>query len=72
MMAGVNARNTAVVFLPHPCGGLNLRGTVGHVALALSPNDLDLLLLMRIFFNSGKYKMRISTTAENLLNTGLV
>lgn len=72
MMAVVNGSNPSDGFLLHPCVELNLRRTMGHVALALSPNELEPRKLMRIFFNSGKYKMRISTTAENLLNTGLV
>ena len=72
MMAVVNGSNPSDGFLLHPCVELNLRRTMGHVALALSPNELEPRKLMRIFFNSGKYKMRISTTAENLLNTSLV
>ena len=59
-------------FLLHPCVELNLRRTMGHVALALSPNEYEPRKVMRISFNGGKYRMRVTTTAENLLNTGLV
>ena len=59
-------------FLLHPFVELNLRRTMGHVALALSPNEYEPRKVMRISFNGGKYRMRVTTTAENLLNTGLV
>ena len=59
-------------YLLHPCVELNLRRTMGHVALALSPDEFGPRKLMRITYGSGKYKMRITTTGENLLNTGLV
>lgn len=70
MMAVADAQ--ADGFLLHPCVEINLRRTMGHVALALSPDEYEARRVMRIFYNAGKYKMRVSTTGENLLNTGLV
>lgn len=70
MMAVADAQ--ADGFRLHPCVELNLRRTMGHVALALSPDEYEPRRVMRIFYNAGKYKMRVSTTGENLLNTGLV
>jgi hypothetical protein len=35
-------------FLLHPCVEINLRRTMGHVALALSPADDDIIRVMRI------------------------
>ena len=46
-------------FLLHPCVEINLRRTMGHVALALSPNDDDVRRVMRIEYNENVYKLRI-------------
>jgi len=43
----------------HPCVEINLRRTMGHVALAMSPKDDDLVRVMRIEFSEGTYKMKI-------------
>ena len=51
---------------------MNLRRTMGHVALALSPDEHGPQGLMRIYTSSGKYKLRVSATNDNLLDTGLV
>lgn len=63
---------TAEGFLLHPCVELNLRRTMGHVALRLSPDAYSAQGVMRIFYNGGKYKMRVQSTTDNLLNTSLV
>ncbi len=57
-------------FKVHPCVEMNLRRTMGHVALSVSPDEYEAQKLMRIFYN-GKYRLRILSTNENLLNTGL-
>lgn len=57
-------------FLIHPCVELNLRRTMGHVALAMYGGDTDPQRLMSIRYD-GKYHLRISTTNENVLNTSL-
>lgn len=46
-------------FLLHPCVEINLRRTMGHVALALSPNDDDVRRVMRIEYTENVYKLRI-------------
>lgn len=40
-------------FLVHPCVEVNLRRTMGHVALALSPDDDDIVRVMRIDTNQN-------------------
>lgn len=57
-------------FLLHPCVELNLRRTMGHVALALTPTEFDARRLMSVYY-AGKYKLRIQKNSDNLLNTGL-
>ena len=47
-------------FLLHPCVEINLRRTMGHVALALSPNDDDVRRVMRIDYTDNYYKLRIN------------
>lgn len=43
----------------HPCVEINLRRTMGHVALSLSPYDDDILRVMRIEYSENNYKLRI-------------
>lgn len=43
----------------HPCVEINLRRTMGHVALALSPKDDDIRKVMRIDYENNTYKLRI-------------
>ncbi len=43
----------------HPCVEINLRRTMGHVALALSPKDDDVRKVMRIDYEDNTYKLRI-------------
>ena len=45
--------------LLHPCVEINLRRTMGHVALALSPLDDDISKVMRIDYEDNNYKLRI-------------
>ncbi len=56
----------------HPCVELNLRRTMGHVALAVSPDEFHPEGVMRVVFENGRYKLRITPTRENLLNTDTV
>lgn len=56
----------------HPCVELNLRRTMGHVALAVSPDEYHPEGVMRIVFENGRYKLRITPTKENLLNTDTI
>lgn len=46
-------------FLLHPCVEINLRRTMGHLALCLTPSDDDVEGLMQVVFE-GKFKLRIS------------
>ncbi len=48
-----------VNFLLNPCVEINLRRTMGHVALALSPTDDDIRRVMRIMYNDNAYKLKI-------------
>jgi hypothetical protein len=45
--------------LLHPCVEINLRRTMGHVALSLSPDDDDVQRVMRIGYNENVYRLRI-------------
>ena len=47
-------------FLLHPCVEINLRRTMGHVALALAPTDDDVLRVMRIEYDGNHYKLKIN------------
>ena len=51
-------------FLLHPCVEINLRRTMGHAALALSPDDDDRMGVMRITYANGSYKMGIEPLRE--------
>lgn len=46
--------------LLHPCVELNLRRTMGHVALAISPTDDDTRLVMRIEYANNNYSLKIN------------
>lgn len=46
-------------YLLHPCVEINLRRTMGHVALCLTPNDDERTLVMRVELDHGKYKLKI-------------
>lgn len=55
----------------HPCVEINLRRTMGHVALALSPSPLEPQRLMSIDHSRGAYHLRLHTLNEGLLNTSI-
>lgn len=57
-------------FKVHPCVEMNLRRTMGHVALAISPDTSEPQGVFKITFD-GRYRLRIAKTNENLLNTSL-
>ena len=46
-------------FLLHPCVEINLRRTMGHVALAVSPADEEKVQVMRIVYNGNNYQLKI-------------
>lgn len=46
-------------FLLHPCVEINLRRTMGHAALALSPSDDDVMGVMRIDYANNNYQLKI-------------
>ncbi len=46
-------------FLLHPCVEINLRRTMGHVALSLSGDDDEQRRVMRIVYDGKKYKLNI-------------
>ncbi|MDE6013117.1 MAG: hypothetical protein K2J86_01380 [Prevotella sp.] len=46
-------------FLLHPCVEINLRRTMGHVALSLTPTDDDVMRVMRIEYADNNYKLKI-------------
>lgn len=44
----------------HPCVEINLRRTMGHVALAISPSDDDIRGVMRVIYDGNHYKLKIN------------
>ena len=46
-------------FVLHPCVEINLRRTMGHLALALSPKESGIPKLMRICYEGTSYRLRI-------------
>ena len=44
----------------HPCVEINLRRTMGHVALSLSPTDDDIVRVMRIDYSENNYLLKIN------------
>ena len=44
----------------HPCVEINLRRTMGHVALAISPKDDDIQGVMRVIYDGNHYKLKIN------------
>lgn len=47
-------------FQLHPCVEINLRRTMGHVALEMTPTDDDIRLVMRIEYAENNYQLKIS------------
>ena len=54
----------------HPCVELNLRRTMGFVALSFDVKATEVQRLMQISYD-GKYHFRVLKTAENVINNGL-
>ena len=44
----------------HPCVEINLRRTMGHVALNISPTDDDIRAVMRVLYDGSHYKLKIN------------
>lgn len=65
------AKDDGKGFWLHPCMELNLRRTMGHVALALSPTEFEARRVMNVYY-ADKYRIRIHATTDNLLNTGII
>lgn len=59
MMLVSKAYHNSQLFL-HPCVEINLRRTMGHVALAISPADDDVKRVMRIDYDGTNYKLKIN------------
>lgn len=53
-------------FLLHPCVEINLRRTMGHVALSLSPDDDDIRKIMRITIQDN-YRLKINNLTTKKL-----
>lgn len=53
--------------LLNPCVEINLRRTMGHVALAISPKDSGLQQVMRVSYEGTNYHFRISNDHEILV-----
>lgn len=53
------ARENFEGFFLHPCVEINLRRTMGHVALSLTPSIDDVLRVMRIEYLDNHYKLKI-------------
>ena len=47
-------------FLLHPCVEINLRRTMGHVAISLSPTDDDVRSVMRIDYTDNNYLLKLT------------
>lgn len=57
--------NTPEYYLD-PCVEINLRRTMGHVALSISPKENELGEIMRISYEGGNYHIRIANNHEIL------
>ena len=62
------AREDGNGFLLHPCVEINMRRTMGHVALSLTPPPLAPKQLMRIIHDVN-YKLKISDLENNFIQT---
>lgn len=67
----VVAQNGGKENLLHPCVEMNLRRTMGHLSLALTPSIHEPQRIMSIYY-ADKYRIRIQNTTRNLLNTNLI
>ena len=50
----------------HPCVEINLRRTMGHVALSLTPNDDDVSCVMRIVYDGSSYSLKLERLHSSL------
>lgn len=55
----VVSRNDQDGFLLHPCVEINLRRTMGHVALSIPPSASGFPYVMNIVFNENNYKIKL-------------
>ncbi len=58
-------------FMVHPCVEMNLRRTMGHVALALTPRQPQPWRIMRIKY-TDRYRLQVSPYLENIVNNALI
>jgi len=68
MMVVANNCQLSIVncqFLLHPCVEINLRRTMGHVALSLTPQDDDVRAVMRIEYVGGSYHLKLTNSKKN-------
>ena len=54
----------------HPCVEMNLRRTMGHVALSLNAQAVEPQRLMQITY-TDKYRLRVVNTNENVINNSI-
>lgn len=59
MVVKASGAKSQVPSLLHPCVEMNLRRTMGHVALAISPQNDDNIKVMRVIYEKDNYKLRI-------------
>ena len=59
MVVKDSGAKSQVPSLLHPCVEMNLRRTMGHVALAISPQNDDIVKVMRVIYEKDNYKLRI-------------
>ena len=62
------AREDGNGFLLHPCVEINMRRTMGHVALSLTPPPLAPKQLMRIIHDVN-YRLKINDLGNNFIQT---
>ena len=55
----------------YPCVELNLRRTMGHVALAVTPSEPSPQRLLRITY-TDRYHLQLMNTFENVINNSLM
>ena len=57
----------------HPCVEMNLRMTMGHVAIMLSGGGEDTpARAMSVAYNAGRFKLRIADTFENIIDNSVI
>jgi hypothetical protein len=69
MMVVANNCHLSIVncqFLLHPCVEINLRRTMGHVALSLTPQDDDVRAVMRIEYVGGSYHLKLTNSKKTI------